>query len=333
MKASLSDIGAQVPDPLQIDESLFENLKYINRLYVLLGLIIMDLQKIVDDRIMIFLATLLTEAKQCLQHDVARLTILKNKHRPDAYDHKEMQILEEMIQSDRDFVVEYERALESPNNWLVSSQPDVDYILKNWARNCSLTIDEASLGYRQFVEHMLACAELIFVIAGLWEPLPYEQRMLFLSFIDVHLHEHLQGMHEEIMTRRSAMGAVYTLLRKMWEGFHNECGEPFLISRHRHCIKAYPRSRKAYLWLGQPEVMPLRVVRGVPYSKHVFALQALHNSTWRGIPHAILSLPQTPAVAGVGPPHTPAVAGVGVPHTNATVLTHVSLITAACLKV
>lgn len=186
----------------------------------------MKLKEIVDREIMEYLEDSLTQAKEFLEHDVAHLTGFKDNN-----DEEGIQMMEKMVQDSREAVVEYEQAPKSPNEWL-ASQCEVAYILKNWSSHCGpWDFDRTSWQYLEFVKQMRLCARLIFQIAGLWEPLPFERRKLFSSFIDAHLHEHLQGMHDEIMKTKSVMGAVYTLLGKMWDDFHNERGKPFLESR------------------------------------------------------------------------------------------------------
>jgi len=197
--------------------------------HFLLDLIMMNLQQSVDDHIVTYLTSQLKEAKMFLESDREHLVGLQNGLDQSEVDQSEVETYEEMVQDDRDSIAEYELALESPNTWILS-QPNLCYILKHWAHNCSLLLNTDSHKYKMFQGHMRSFTMLVIHIAGLWEPLANKQYK-FLDFVDSRLDKYLPGMYDEITVTRSVMGAVYTMIGQMWQDFHNQPGEPFLQSR------------------------------------------------------------------------------------------------------
>lgn len=185
----------------------------------------MHLQQVVDDRIMEYLRSEMTNVNLHIQYDMEELARLEKKHELNASDEIGVKTVKYMIQESERFIVEYEQALKTPNNW-ISSQPEVDYILKHWRTRYS---DADS--FDKFQKNMRACAELFFRIVGLWKPLGADGRKRFLCFINEHLHEHVCKMQKHIYENRSVMKALYNLLGNIWDEFHNQPGKPFLTSR------------------------------------------------------------------------------------------------------
>jgi hypothetical protein len=226
---------------------------YINGTYFLLELIIMNFRQSVDDHIVRFLTSELTEANMCLQSDRAYLLGLQNKDGGlDDNDQSEVQIYEEMIQIDHNDIAEYELALTSPNTWILS-QPNVCYILKHWARNCSLLLNVDSTEYKMFQGKMRSVTILVLKITEMWESLANDKReYAFLDFVDRRLDKYLPGMYDEIAVTRSVMGAVYTIIGRMWNDFHNQPGEPFLQSRNM-ILDTLTRAVMSSLYVSQSE--------------------------------------------------------------------------------
>jgi hypothetical protein len=230
----------------------------------------MNFQQSVDDHIVTYLTTELAHANMCVQSDSEHLSDLQNKDGGmDDNDQSQAQSYEEMIQIDHDDIAEYELALTSPNTWILS-QPNVCYILKHWARNCTLLLNEDSTEYKMFKGKMRSFTMLVLVITEMWEPLENDKRLYpFLNFVDRRLVEYLPGMNDEIAERarleklrpgkmsrsrvtRSVMGAVYTIIGRMWDDFHNQPGEPFLQSRNM-ILDTLTRAVMSSLYASQSE--------------------------------------------------------------------------------
>jgi hypothetical protein len=241
---------------------------YINGTYFLLELILMNFQQSVDDHIVTYLTTELAHANMCVQSDSEHLSDLQNKDGGmDDNDQSKAQIYEEMIQIDHNDIAEYELALTSPNTWILS-QPNVCYILNNW--NCTLLLNEDSTEYKMFKGKMRSFTMLVLDITEMWEPLENDKRLYpFLKFVDRRLVEYLPGMNDEIAERarleklrpgkmsrsrvtRSVMGAVYTIIGRMWDDFHNQPGEPFLQSRNM-ILDTLTRAVMSSLYASQSE--------------------------------------------------------------------------------
>lgn len=234
----------------------------------------MELQEAVNNNIMKHLRSDLEEVKGYLENDMKRLAlfeelkennagILKDdpliKGREDEVNRQienRKRIVELSKEIDEALVAEYEQALLRPNDW-ISSRPDVAYILMNWRANSMISppieqnIVEAD-EFRGFQKQMRSCARFFFSITGFWEELTPDQRTLFLRFIDDHLHEHMRDMAMHVHENRSALNAVYNLLGNMWDEFHNQSGEPFLIS-HNMFLDIMTRAVMSSLYVSQCE--------------------------------------------------------------------------------